>query len=176
MNKLSVLLQIGLFSYAGSVMAADDDQGLQGIWANLDSNDDGQISLMEFQSRDNNALAALDTDTNGVLTLDEFLNERPNMGMRDARRDRGGDGQRQPTEEQMAKMQEMRTQRATERFQAMDVDGDEIVTLDEFQAGVFAELDRDDNGVLTARELRRPRMGGPDSEGRQRRRPDPQTN
>lgn len=174
MNKLQLLLQVGLIGYAGTALAADDKGPGRHMLENLDTNGDQLISLMEFQDRDNNALAEMDTDGNGALTIDEFINARPTMGMRPGRGDRSvdaPDGQREPSAEQMARMQEMRTQRATERFTAMDTDGDEIVTLLEFQAGMFAELDRDNNGVLTAEELRPPRMGGPGRGGERPQRP-----
>lgn len=175
MNKLQLLLQVGLLGYIGTAFAADDQGPRRNILENLDANGDKQISLVEFQNGDNNPLTEMDNDQNGVLTIDEFINARPaNMGMRMGRGDNAGNaprGQREPDAEQMARMQEMRTLRATERFTAMDSNGDEMVTLEEFQAGMFAELDRDDNGVLTTEELRPPRMGRPGADGEPPRRP-----
>ena len=163
MHKLHVLLHFGLLGVAGTALAADDKGPRSTLLETLDVNGDGLVSLIEFQDRENNILAQLDTDANGVLTLDEFINARPDMGRRG---NRPGDGQRQPDAEQVARMQEMRTERATERFQQMDTDGDEIVTLEEFQAGNFAELDRNDDGVLDAEEMRPPRMRGQGPGGR----------
>ncbi len=175
MKKLQLILHVGLLGYASTALAADDQGPRRNVLENLDSNGDEQISLIEFQDRDNNALTAMDNDQNGVLTIDEFINTLPdNMGMRMGRGDNSGNAprsQREPDAEQLAKMQEMRTQRATARFTAMDNNGDEIVTLEEFQTGMFAELDRDDNGVLTAEELRPPRMGRPGANGERPRGP-----
>lgn len=178
MNKFQLLLQVGLIGCAGTALAADDKGQARNLLERLDSNGDAVVSLIEFESRDNNGLTEMDTDQNGVLTVDEFINGRPNMGMRmgrgeprGQRPDAGQRGQREPDAEQMARMQEMRTQRATARFAAMDTDGDEIVTLQEFHAGRFAELDRNNDGVLDAEELRPARMGRPEPDGRRPRAP-----
>lgn len=168
MNKFQLLLQVGLIGYAGTALAADDKGQGRNLLERLDTNGDELVSLIEFESRDNNQLAEMDTDQNGVLTVDEFINHRPNMGMRMGRGERPEDGQRgqrEPDAEQMARMQELRTQRATARFAAMDTDGDEIVTLQEFHAGRFAELDRNRDGVLVAAELRPARMDRPGPDG-----------
>jgi len=166
MFKLRFLIPVSLLGIAGAAFAAEDHGPGRQMLEELDTNGDGQISITEFQGRDNNALTMMDSDANGVLTIDEFLNARPGpgAGMRPERGDRAGDG-RQPSAEQMAKMQEMRAARATARFQEMDTDGDEIVTLAEFQIATFAELDRDDDGFLKGDELRPPRMGRPGPEG-----------
>lgn len=167
MNKLRVLIQVALFGCAGTAIAADEHEFGRQAMADLDTNADGLISLIEFQGGDHNALTRMDADGNGVLTIDEFLNARQGPdGMRPERGNRAGDGQRQPSAEQIARMQEMRAQRATERFQVMDTDGDEIVTLSEFQIATFAELDRNDDGVLDKEELRPPRMRRSGVEGR----------
>lgn len=175
MKKMQLLLQVGLLGYVSTAIAADNQGPGRNIIENLDSNGDEQISLIEFQNRDNNPLSDMDNDQNGVLTIDEFINARPhNMGMRMGRGDNSGNaprGLREPDAEQLARTQEMRTKRATERFTAMDKNGDEMVTLEEFQSGMFAELDRDENGVLTVEELRPPRMGRPGGDGERPRRP-----
>jgi Ca2+-binding EF-hand superfamily protein len=54
-------------------------------------------------------------------------------------------------------MQERRremTERATARFQEMDTNGDDAVSLTEFQEANFLSLDSDNNGLLSAEELR----------------------
>ena len=113
-----------------------------------------------------------DSDGDGVLTIDEFLNARPGPG-RGGMRGRGGDNP--PSEfdaERRAEMQAMMTQHATERFQEMDLNDDKIVTLDEFQEANFLNLDSDNNGVLTGSELRRQQRGRPGGGRMGRRRPD----
>ena len=112
-----------------------------------------------FNSEAPRSLSRLDSDDNGVLTLDEFLNAGPRRGP--GARNRGDDNanraQREPSEEQIARMQERRTQmaeRATARFQEMDANGDDAVSLTEFQEANFLSLDSDNNGLLSAEELR----------------------
>jgi len=63
-------------------------------------------------------------------------------------------------------MQEMMELRANEQFQEMNRDGDEFVSLAEFQEATFLRLDQDNNGALTAQELRPQRRGGPRAGGR----------
>ena len=173
MQKSRLALSLGLLSFALAVYGADDSGPGQRSIETLDTDGDGVVSFLEFQEAGTEQLTNLDTDQNGVLTIDEFLNGRPGPGF-GSRRNRSGDDQpdREFDEEQqaqrqerMAQMQEMMTQRATERFQEMDADGDEIVTIEEFQEANFVQLDRDNDGVLTAQELR-PQRGGRGGFGR----------
>ncbi len=160
MNKLSRVIALSVFGLSGSVFAADDDSGRNHPLANLDTDGDGSVNFEEFQKQGAVGLSRMDSDDNGVLTLDEFLNARPEFGRR-------GEGnpnrpQREPSEEQIAKMEQRKAQMtasATERFQAMDTDGDDIVSLNEFQEANFLALDSDNNGLLSAKELRPKREG-----------------
>ncbi len=167
MNKLHLFISAGLLTCSSLALAADEHKHDNRMLETLDTNGDDVVNLMEFQSGENNMLARMDTDGNGVLTIDEFLNARPGPGMGGMGR-RGGDrddaNRPEPSEDQLAHMAEMQarmTERATARFQAMDVNGDDIVTLNEFQTANFTEMDRNDDGVLDAEELRPPRMGRP---------------
>ncbi len=160
MNKLSRVIALSVFGLSGSVFAADDDSGRNRVLANLDTDGDGSVNFEEFQQGGTESLSRLDSDDNGVLTLDEFLNARPDFGRR-------GEGnpnrpQREPNEEQIARMEERRaemTARATERFQAMDTDGDDVVSLAEYQEANFLARDSDNNGLLSGQELRPKRSG-----------------
>jgi len=158
MNKLSRVIAMSLFGLSGSAFAAEDESGRNRALTNLDTDGDGSVNFEEFQARGAESLSRLDSDDNGVLTLDELLNARP--GRRpDSRGDRPG---REPSEEQLARMEERRaamTERAAARFQEMDTNGNDVVSLGEFQEANFLELDRDNNGLLSAAELR-PRRGG----------------
>ncbi|PCI80226.1 MAG: hypothetical protein COB20_03305 [SAR86 cluster bacterium] len=161
MNKLSRVIAMSIFGLSGSAFAADDESSRHRVLANLDTNGDGSVNFEEFQARGSESLSRLDTDGNGVLTLDELLNARPGRGP-------GNRGEREPSEEQIAHMEERRaamTERATARFQEMDVDGNDVVSLQEYQEAIFLELDNDNNGLLSAEELR-PQRGGRRGSGR----------
>ncbi len=160
MNKLSRVIALSLFGLSGSVIAAED-AGRKGPLASLDTDGDGTVNFAEFQARGAEGLARMDSDDNGVLTLDEVLNARPAMGPRGNRN--GDRPERELSEEQIARMEEGKAEmsaRATARFEAMDTGGDAIVTLEEFQEASFLALDRDNNGMLSAQELRPKRGGG----------------
>lgn len=168
MNKLHVLLGAGLLTCSGALLAADHTRG-DAVLASLDTNNDGVVNLIEFQSRENNMLARMDSDGNGVLTIDEVINGRYGMGRRGERSGDDTADRPEPTAEQLERMATMRAQmseRATKQFQDMDANGDDIVTLDEFQTANFNEMDRNDDGVLDADEMRPPRMGRPGPGGR----------
>lgn len=167
MSKLSRVIAMSIFGLSGSAFAADDDSGRNRVLTNLDTDGDGSVNFEEFQARGAEGLNRLDSDVNGVLTLDELLNARPGRGPAN-RGDRDADRpEREPSEEQAARMEERRaqmTERATARFQAMDTDGNDVVSLEEFQEANFLQLDRDNNGLLSAEELR-PKRGGRRGQG-----------
>lgn len=187
MDKLRLIVGMGILGLSASALAAEEKSAGNRAMADLDTDGDGSVNFAEFQARGSDALTNMDSDANGVLTIDEFLNSRPGQGFGNTR-GRGGDArpEGEPSEEQLARMQErmaergepseeqiarreemreLQTQHATEQFQEMDTNGDEIVSLDEFQEANFLRLDRDNNGALTARELR-PQRGGRPGAGR----------
>ncbi len=161
MNRLSRVFAFSVLGLSGSVFAADDTSGPRGPLAMLDSDGDGSVNFEEFQQRGAEALSRMDSDENGVLTLDEVLNARPDMGRRGGRdTDRA---ERELTDEQIARMEERQAEmaaRATAHFESMDANGDDMVTLDEYQEASFLALDSDNNGLLSAKELRPKRGGG----------------
>ncbi len=163
MNKLSIITGLGLLAIASTSFAARGDR--PNPVAELDSNDDGAVNFQEFMDGEIGLIARLDSDDNGVLSLDEFLNGRPGprAGLRggDQADNQDSDARREERRERMA-------QRAEERFMQMDLDGDELVTEAEFKEATFQQMDRDNNGLLEADELRPPR--GPANRGPGRRR------
>jgi len=100
-----------------------------GRFARLDANKDGAIDSREFATAQN----LTDADTNGDGTLSK--------------------------EELVAMIQKRQAERQAERItRRLDVDGDGIVTIAEIekQRGErFAVMDRNDDGKLEGRELRR---------------------
>lgn len=172
MGKLHLLVGLGFVGCATALSAAEDDKTPgQRALETLDTNGDGAVSFAEFQESGRNVLAAIDSDGNGVLTLDEFLTARPagprGFGNRGPRRGngQGAGGGVEINEERREAMRARMRERATEQFQAMDLDGDEILTADEYQEASFNRLDRDGNGELSADELRRRGRGGPGRRG-----------
>lgn len=158
MNKTQLLIALGCLGLSSASMAADDSKDQQRGMHSLDTDEDGRITFVEFSEQGDGIIARMDSDGNGVLTIDEFLNGNPGprMGNR-----RGGDGSRpEPTEEQIAERRARMTERATQQFQEIDADGDEIVTIGEFQEANFLRMDRNNDGVLTGEELRPPRGPG----------------
>jgi Ca2+-binding EF-hand superfamily protein len=153
MNKLSRVIAMSLFGLSSSAFAAEDESGHNRALANLDTDGDGSVNFKEFQARGGQSLSRLDSDENGVLTLDELLNARPGRGPGN----RGDRPEFEPNEEQVARMEERRAamaEQAAARFQEMDTDGNDVVSLEEFQEANFLELDSDNNGLLSAEELR----------------------
>tara|TARA_B110000240_G_scaffold50642_1_gene57939 strand:+ start:210 stop:722 length:513 start_codon:yes stop_codon:yes gene_type:complete len=161
MNKLSRVIAMSLFGLSSSAFAAEDESGHNRALANLDTDGDGSVNFEEFQARGGESLIRLDSDENGVLTLDELLNARPGRGPGN-RGNRGNRPEDWSSEEQIASMEERRaamTEQATARFQEMDTDGNDVVSLGEFKEANFLQLDNDNNGLLSAEELR-PQRGG----------------
>lgn len=164
MNKLSRVIAMSLFGLSSSAFAAEDESGRNRVLTNLDADGDGSVNFEEFQARGAASLSRLDSDENGVLTLDELLNARPGRGPegRGSERDNADRPERERSEEQIARMEERKakmTEQAAARFQEMDTDGNDIVSPDEFQEASFLQLDKDNNGLLSAKELR-PQRGG----------------
>ncbi len=97
----------------------------------------------------------IDSNGDGVITLDEFQLPRH----REREVDLNDDGQitrAEMTEHASARSEEM-LERATEHFTAMDLNGDDVVTADEARTAMFNRLDKDQDGVLTPEEMKRPK-------------------
>lgn len=155
MQKLKLMIVLAATGVTSLALAADKER--RGPAAQLDTDGDGSISFAEFQSGDRDPLARMDNDANGVLTLDELLNARPDRRPPDA----DTATQSAEVEARRAERRAQMTERLTERFNAMDLNGDAIVSLDEFQESTFTMLDRNGDGLLNGRELRQLRRNGP---------------
>jgi len=174
MQKLIYIVGLGLLVSSTTLSAAEEKRANRAV-EQLDINGDGVISFVEFQESDRDGMSRLDADGNGVLTIDEFLNARPPVESKNRGRRGQQSGQQNdrpdPSEldERRAQMRERMTARAEERFHEMDINGDEMVTLAEFQEANFDTMDRDGDGVLTGSELRRQRGPGGSRESGSRR-------
>lgn len=159
MKQIMKIVALGVFGLSTTVHAADDEPIRNRLLNTLDTDGDGSVSFAEFQSGGDQRLARLDDDGDGFVSLDEYLGRAANP----ARGRRGnGNAERQPSEEQIARMEQRRAamiERATARFHEMDNDGDTLISLDEYQEANFLALDEDNNGVLSAQEIR-PKRGG----------------
>ena len=107
----------------------------KGMMGRADTDDSGDISPEEFGRRGIGRIVGADADGDGILSMEEI------------------------TTEMEERRQERREARLLRRY---DIDGDGEVTVDEIQGHQqkrFALMDRDDDGVLSAEELRRDRRG-----------------
>lgn len=173
MQKITLIMGLGALALTNAAFAADNEHRGNPL-ANLDSNGDGVVDFVEFQENAMDPVARLDSDGDGQLSLDEFLSGRPGPGQ-----GRGGfggrrGGQGEPNEERMAEFEEMMLERATERFSEMDLDGNGLVSRIELQEANFLRMDDDNDGVLSAQELRRRGPEGPGRGGRGERRGGPE--
>jgi Ca2+-binding EF-hand superfamily protein len=101
-----------------------------GLFEAYDGNGDGRLTATEIEGVRQSRLAEFDQDGDGSLSLEEY---------------------------QALWMDAMR-ERMVDRFQSHDDDGDGLVTSEEFAepfGRIVSRLDRNDDGELTADEMRR---------------------
>ena len=172
MYKLTLVLGLGVLSLSASTMAEEDRKPAEKALEKLDSNGNGSIHFAEFQEGGTELFAKIDTNSDGELSIDEFLTGRPGSGVR-SRGNRGARNDSGDSDDGRPQRKPRKEQRANEKFQEMNTDGDEFISLVEFQEAVFINLDRDNNGTLTAEELRPQRPGLPRASGRGPKKKDP---
>lgn len=115
---------------------AEGGKRQQRLLERLDANKDGTISLEEFQppGKHRGPMEKADSNNDGAVTLEEMQAMRA------------------------AKMAE-HDARMTERFTMMDSNDDGAVTQEEARQAMFNHMDVNQDGQLSAAELRRPKGG-----------------
>jgi Ca2+-binding EF-hand superfamily protein len=146
------LLGLTLIGLSFSSFAADD-RFQQRMLERMDTNNDGVVSIEEFQPPMEGRLSRADADDDGAVTLDE-LNQHSAERMAER-------------ETQRAERQADHTGKMTARFLTMDTDGSGGVTPDEARLAAFNHMDSNQDGSLSVDELRRPeRRKGRDEKGK----------
>lgn len=137
-THLLVISGLGIAIAATSMLASARPGGHHGDHApriqELDLNDDGEISTAEIESATANQALAIDTDGDGLISVDEIT----------------------------AMQERKRQQHIANRLSKADANSDGSVSLAEFAEQHTARalrLDRDGNGVISADEMRPQRSG-----------------
>ena len=115
---------------------------------------DGHGDHRKGGERMKNAVKQMDANNDGAISFDEF--RMP--GGRDApemRMDANGDGE--ITREEVSEVATQRTEEALTRFDAMDADGNGVVTQSERRRSAFNRMDGDGDGQITKSEFREAR-------------------
>ena len=116
----------------------------------------------------------LDTDGDGKVSFDEFQPPGPGAGNRMAQADANGDGmitmdemnaamaaRMEQMKDRMMKRHNEMQQRMREHFKEMDTNDDGALTAEEMRHGAFAKMDKNGDGYLTADEFKPRRMHRP---------------
>ena len=115
---------------------------------------DGHGDHRKGGERMKNALKQMDADNDGAISFDEFRmpegRDAPEMRM-----DANGDGE--ITRDEVSQIATQRTEEALDRFDAMDADGDGVVTQGERRRSAFNRMDGDGDGQITKSEFREAR-------------------
>jgi Ca2+-binding EF-hand superfamily protein len=131
------LLGLTLTGLSLSTFAAEG-RSQQHMLDRMDDNQDGVISMEEFQSPMKGRMSRADADDDGEVTLNEIESHRAErMAEHEARRAEHAD-------------------KMSARFQAMDTDGSGGVTPEEARIAAFNYMDSNQDGSLSVDELRRP--------------------
>jgi len=115
---------------------------------------DGHGDHRKGGERMKNAVKQMDANNDGDISFDEF--RMPNG--RDApemRMDANGDGE--ITRDEVSQVATQRTEELLTRFDALDADGDGVVTQNERRRAAFNRMDGDGDGQITRSEFREAR-------------------
>lgn len=164
MKRLILAAGLGLLM-VGSALAHPMGMGEPGQKPKADMNNDGKVSLAEFQKAHLDRMMKSDTNQDGKISEAEFMAMKPMMGP-DAPPKMSGMGHMDGKEGQDHKMgmgpdhQEHQGM----MFDMMDRDNDGFVTADEINAMSakrFKRMDKNGDGLLTPDERPRWGKGGP---------------
>ena len=115
---------------------------------------DGHGDHRKGGERMKNAVKQMDANNDGAISFDEFRmpegRDAPEMRM-----DANGDGE--ITREEVSEVATQRTAEALTRFDAMDADGNGVVTQSERRRSAFNRMDGDGAGQITKSEFREAR-------------------
>ena len=115
---------------------------------------DGHGDHRKGGERMKSAVKQMDANNDGAISSDEFRvpggRDAPEMRM-----DANGDGK--ITRDEVSQMATQRTEEALNRFDALDADGNGVVTQGERRRAAFNRMDGDGDGQITKSELREAR-------------------
>ena len=115
---------------------------------------DGHGDHRKGGERMKNAVKQMDANNDGAISFDEFRmpegRDAPEMRM-----DANGDGE--IMRDEVSQIATQRTEEALVRFDALDADGDGVVTKGERRRAAFNRMDGDGDGQITKSEFREAR-------------------
>jgi Ca2+-binding EF-hand superfamily protein len=115
---------------------------------------DGHDDHRKGAERMKNAVKQMDANNDGAISFDEFRmpegRDAPEMRM-----DANGDGE--ITRDEVSQIATQRTEEALDRFDALDADGDGVVTQGERRRAAFNRMDGDGDGQITKSEFKQAR-------------------
>lgn len=136
MKFREIALTTILLAISGASLAEPNGQGKR-MFDRMDADGDRYISFDEFKQPGKDRGPRADLDGNGEVTQEEVAQHIA-----------------QKSAEKNAEMAE----KANNRFAKMDLNGDGVVTKDEARETAFYRMDQDQDGFLSAEELKRPRF------------------
>jgi len=115
---------------------------------------DGHGDHRKGGERMKNAVKQMDANNDGAISFEEFRmpegRDAPEMRM-----DANGDGE--ITRDEVSQAATQRTEEALSHFDALDADGDGVVTQSERRRAAFERMDGDGDGQITKSEFREAR-------------------
>lgn len=115
---------------------------------------DGHGDHRKGAERMKSAVTQMDANNDGAISFDEFRmpegRDAPEMRM-----DANGDGE--ITRDEVSQIATQRTEEALDRFDALDADGDGVVTQGERRRAAFNRMDGDGDGQITKSEFKQAR-------------------